>query len=464
MTRWFLLVCLLSVSPIAFAQPDTASRIPAAETSFDSGISSYESGEYAEAFRLFSRAAEDFGYNARTTAALLMAGKSAYADGDSGQALSTLTTFVRLYPRSRYVNEAEDVIRKAVQGGPTGPDVFELGVILPATGESGYLAQALFNGVRLAVDAHNARAPRRPVRLIFRDTEGSEAGASVAMNLVVREGVEAVIGPLFSMEAISAAGVAERERIVLIAPLATEEEVSSGRRFVFQANSTFSMRGRVMARFAVEDLQLGRLGVVAETGSYGEVMADGFQEEAGRLGALVSLSQRIGAEDWQRLPSVVGVDEMSRIEAVYFPVTGAEGGEHAAQALRGMEAMGLEGVVGALGNTEWETLDASRGRASRLGTYFTLDFYIDDEASIGFVARYRELAGIQADRLALIGYDSAQVVLNQINNGVEGSLADKIRNAPQLRGLAHKIEFAGGQVNQALFIMAYRNGEAVFVE
>lgn len=464
MPRWILFVCLVVAAPFVRAQPDTAPRIPAAETSFGSGLSSYRSAEYVEALRLFSRVAEDFGYNARTTAALLMAGKSAYADGNFDQALSTLTTFIRLYPRSRYVHEAQDVIRMVTQGGPAGPDVFELGVILPATGESGYLAQALFNGVRLAVDAYNARAPGRPVRLVFRDTEGSEAGASVAMNLVVREGVEAVIGPLFSQEAISAAGVAEREGIVLIAPLATEEGVSSGRRFVFQANPTFLMRGRVMARYAVEGLQLGRLGVVAETGSYGEVMADGFQEEAGRLGALVPLSQRIAAEDWQRLPSVVGIAAMSRIDAVYFPVTGADGGEHAAQALRGMEAMGLEGVVGALGNTEWETLDASRGRASRLGTYFTLDFFIDDEASIDFVARYRELAGIQADRLALIGYDTAQFVLNQINNGAEDSLADKIRNAPRHRGLAHKIEFAGGQINQALFIMAYRNGEAVLVE
>lgn len=464
MARWILFVSLLLAGSCIQAQPESAPRIPSAETSFDSGIRSYEAGEFAEASRLFRRAADGFGYNSRTTAALLMAGKSAHANGDFDVALSTLTTFVRLYPRSRYVDAAEVVIRRAAQGGPVGPDVFELGVILPATGESGYLAQALFNGIRLAVDAHNARAPRRPVQIVFRDTEGSEVGAGVAMNLVVREGVEAVIGPLFSQEAVAAAAVAEREGIVLVAPLATEEAVSSGRRFVFQANPTFSMRGRAMARFAVEGLQLERLGVVAETGSYGEVMADGFQEEAGRLGALVPLSQRITAEDWQRLPSTVGFEAMSQIDAAYFPVTGANGGEHAALALRGMEEMGLEGIVGAFGNTEWETLDASRDRASRMGTYFTLDFYIDEEASIDFVGRYSDLAGIQADRLALIGYDTAQFILNQINRSGEDSLVDKLRNAPQYRGLAHKIEFAGGQVNEAVFIMAYRNAVAVLVE
>ncbi len=464
MPRWILVVSLVLSAWSVAGQPDSAPRVPAAETSFDSGIQSYVVGEYSEAYRLFTRAAGDFGYNARTTAALLMAGKSAYANGDSDLALSTLTTFLRLYPRSRYVGEAENLLRQSAQGGVTGPDIFELGVILPATGESGYLAQALFNGVRLAVDGYNARAPRRPVRLVFRDTEGSEVGASVAMNLVVREGVEAVVGPLFSEEAVSAAAVAEREGMVLVAPLATEESVSAGRRFVFQANPTFSMRGRAMARFAVEDLRLSRLGVVAQTGSFGEVMAAAFQEEAQGLGAAVSLSQRIGANDWDRLPTVVGADAMRRIDAVYLPVTGSDGPEHAAQALRGLEAMGLEGIVGTLGNTEWEGLAASKERASRFGTYFTADFNMNEEASVGFVARYHELAGIQADRLALIGYDTAQFILNQINSGVEGPLAEKLRGAPLHRGLAHTIEFAGGQVNRALFIMAYRGGDPVLVQ
>ncbi len=464
MPRRIVFFCLFLAVPTAYSQPDTASRIPAAETSFDSGLQSYQGGEYAEAYRLFSRASNDYEYNARTTAATFMAGKSAFADGDFDLAISTLTTFVRVYPRSRYAEEAREIIRRAVEGGPTGHDIFRLGVILPATGDSGYLAQALFNGVRLAVDSYNARVPRRPVRLVFRDTEGSAAGASVAMNLVVREGAEAVIGPLFSEEAISAASVAERAGVVLLAPLATEEGVSAGRRFVFQANPTFSMRGRAMAHFAVEDLQLSRLGVLAETGSYGEVMARGFQDEAAALGAQVLLARSIPADDWERLPTVVGVGTMAQVEAVYLPVTGSDGAQHAAEALRGMEEMSLEGVVRTLGNTEWEGLEASRARASRFGTYYTADFYLDDEASSDFVGRYRDLSGIPADRLALIGHDTAVFILNQISGGVEGTLADKIRNARLHRGLAHKIDFGGGQVNRSLFIMAYRNGAAEFVQ
>ncbi|MDX1438939.1 MAG: amino acid ABC transporter substrate-binding protein, partial [Rubricoccaceae bacterium] len=90
MVRSILSVILLVTGPVLSAQPDIASHIPAAETSFQNGLSSYENGDFQEAYRLFTRAAAEFGYNERTTAAMLMAGKSAYADGDADLAISTL--------------------------------------------------------------------------------------------------------------------------------------------------------------------------------------------------------------------------------------------------------------------------------------------------------------------------------------------------------------------------------------
>ena len=82
MVRFFcLLLALVAAGPTA-AQPATAETVPAAEAAFQNGIAAYQQGAFAEAERLFSRAAEEFGYNERTTAATLMAAKAAYADAD----------------------------------------------------------------------------------------------------------------------------------------------------------------------------------------------------------------------------------------------------------------------------------------------------------------------------------------------------------------------------------------------
>src|SRR5690606_36552124 len=119
--RLFFLLALLVLTPLARSQPPTAARVPAAETAFENGLQAYVEGAYEEALRLFARAAGEFGYNARTTAALVMAGKSAYAAGDFGRAVATLDEFLRRYPNSRYVPEAERVRALAREGGPGGP-------------------------------------------------------------------------------------------------------------------------------------------------------------------------------------------------------------------------------------------------------------------------------------------------------------------------------------------------------
>ncbi|MDX1439948.1 MAG: ABC transporter substrate-binding protein, partial [Rubricoccaceae bacterium] len=376
---------------------------------------------------------------------------------------STLTSFLRLYPNSRYVDEAESIRRQALRGNTDEEEVFKLGIILPATGESGYLAQALFNGVRLAVDRYNNRAPERPVQLVFRDTEGTDVGAQSAMDLVVRERVEAVIGPLFSHEALAAAGTAERDRIVLIAPLATDEEVSGQRSYVFQANPTFAMRGRAMARFVMEQVGLTRLAVVADQSENGNAMAAGFEAEVLRRNGSVIVSERLtGNNAWGRLHEIPALHQLGLAEAVYLPVSGSDAAQNAADALRGLEALGLEGITRVLGNTEWEGLSASRGRASRFQALFTQDYHVDEVAATDFLVRYRELAEIPADRLALIGYDTATFLLQAIAEG-PSDLAARLRTAPALRGLAHRIEFDGEQVNQSLFIMAYEDGEPVLI-
>ena len=455
------LVAACAVAP-ASAQPAVAESVPAAEAAFQNALASYRAGDYAEAERLFSRAADEFGYNERTTAATLMAAKSAYAAGDFDRAVAAGTRLVAQYPESRYAAPARDVLALAAQGGPSGRGLpFDLGIVLPVGGADGYLGQALFNGVRIAVDEHNAGAGR-PVRMVFRDSGGNGPGARAAVEGVVLEGADGIIGPLFSDEAEDAGAAAEAAGVVLLAPLATDEEVSRGRRYVFQANPTFPARGRAMARYAVGRLGLDRLGVASVRGTLGADMAGAFGAEARRLGAVVSFEEGLAsAEAWEDLDREVGASTLQAVDAVYLPVTGRDAPRYAADALRSLDALGR--APRPLGNTEWEGLSSSTARATRLGAVFTQDFFVAPGAADAFGRRYRDLAGIGQDRLSLIGYDIARFLLLQLG-APEGDLAEAVRGAAQYDGIGHRFEFAGGQVNEALFVLGFRDGEAVLLE
>lgn len=459
-----LLVALTIVLAAAVeAQPATAESVPAAEAAFQNGLAEYRRGEYAEAQRLFSRSADEFAYHERTTAATLMAAKAAYADGDFDRAISAATRLVSSYPSSRYVEAARAVVADATAGGPSGRGrPFDLGVVLPIAGADGYLGQALFNGVRIAVDERNASGTGRPVRMVFRDSGGNGDGARAAVEAAVDEGADAIVGPLFSDEAAPAGDAAEAAGVVLVAPLATDEAVSVGRRFVFQANPTFPARGRAMARYAVGRLGLDRLGVASERGTLGSDMAGAFATEARRLGAAVAFEESLpDADAWADLDREVGESALRGVEAVYLPVTGRDAPRYAADALRALDA--LNRAPRPLGNTEWEGLSTSTARASRLGAVFTQDFFVAPGTADAFGRRYRELAGIGQDRLALIGYDITRFVLAQIDAD-EGSLADALRAAPRFDGIGHRFRFDGGQVNEALYVLGFRDGQAVLLE
>ncbi len=466
-----LLLALLLAAPLA-AQPREASSIPAAETGFSNALRSYDARQYAEAFRGFIRAATEYGYNQRTTAAYLMVGKSLYADGRFAEAASAMTTLLREYPNSRYANEARavrDAATSRIEQQAAVPEPVDYGIALPMSEGDRIFTQALFNGVRLAVDEYNAANPASPIRMVFRDTEGDERGATAAVRSLSGVGVEVVIGPLYSEEALAAGAAAEAERVLLIAPLATDEKVAAGRRYVLQANPTFAQRGRVMARYAAAQ-QPGRIGIVAQRGTFGETMADAFMDEVMRLGGEVAFVELLPSEElWFRLPEVLA-ERIRQADALYLPVTGGDAPEYAAGALRGIDQLVVEEdrpKLRLFGNAEWDHLDASRSRASQYRAAYTNDFYVDPQspAAQAFARRYTELAGIAPDRLAYAGYDITRFVLEQLRvRRSEESLPDLIRRAAPYAGLAHRIDFSGGPMNQALFVEMYENGRARVVE
>ncbi len=472
MSRLLPLLFLLLTAAPALAQPASAPTVAAAETAFESGLRAYRAGDFGHAYDGFIRAATEYGYNQRSTAAYLMAGKARYAAGDFEGAASAMTTLLARYPRTRYADEARRVRRRTLsrlEDGPTqAPEMTTLGITLPRGDEDAVFTQALFNGVRLAVDEYNAARPDAPVRMVFRGSGGRGVGAADAVVALAREGAEVVVGPLYSEEAVAAGGAAERERVVLIAPLATDERVSQGRRYVFQANPTFAARGRMMARYAVGE-RLGRLGTVAAEGTYGETMAAAFRDEAARLGEDLGLYQLLPAEEaWFQLAERVSAGELAAVDAVYFPVSGSDADEHAAGALRGLDSHFGETASRpqVLGTAEWQRLEASRPRAARYRTVFTTDFRMDDGPETrAFTERYRALAGLAPDRLAFIGYDLTRLLLEVMEERrSEEPLAEALRRARPWSGLAHRIDFAGGQVNQALFFLRYDGRNVVSAE
>ena len=530
---------MLASPPSAHAQ-QSIPRNTDAELLFEQGLAAFERDAYGTAYRRF-QLVNDYAFNRKTTAALLMGGRTLYRMERYRDAISRLQTLLQRYPETSYRSTAEAIIqasREALNTVGQRPDTLHVGIALPLRDRDASLTQALFNSIRLAVEEHNGvrrryvlpqrlqsrvdtfdvystatlfgdslaqaggrttivtptdtlqldslqvitervQSPRWVAKMHFRQTGTRPADARAAVDSLVRiDRVDLIIGPLYSTEARAAGEAAERSRVVMVPPLATESSVSAGRSYVFQANPTIEMRGRIMARFASRSLLTKQSGIIYEADDDLALrMADGFRQEARELGLIVPYTLQLDTRrQWSRLPEAFAADSTitdsmrAAAEAIYLPISGRNAKGKIQDALTGLSRFASTERV--LGNSQWHDLPVVQEASAVLATYSN-DFYVQTARPEvqAFIRRYRLLTGQTPDallatgrRLAYTGYDVTRFLLSAVEPGSTRPTPSDLRRPDAYEGLSVRIDFRdGGTVNEAMFFLRYRNNQVDFL-
>lgn len=111
-------------------------------------------------------------------------------------------------------------------------------------------------GARLAVREINRRGgiSARRLEMLEIDNRSTPIGSKVAADEAVRMGVTAIVGPVWSSHSMAVATVAQENGIPMITNMSTHPDVTRVGDYVFRACFTDDFQGRVMARFAKEEL------------------------------------------------------------------------------------------------------------------------------------------------------------------------------------------------------------------
>ncbi|MCZ6705367.1 MAG: ABC transporter substrate-binding protein [Bacteroidetes bacterium] len=465
---WILGLVFLLGGKVAFGQFRFAKivTIARADSLFDVGLERFNAENYVEARSTFARVVDEFDLHRHTTAAALMMAKSAFRMRDFSVAEQELETFLQLYPSSGYRSDARSTRHLAREAANRlQGETLDIGIILSLHEDEVTQTQALFNGIRLAVEEFNRSGLGDPIKMIFRNTNSSPKRTAEAVRELADEQVRFILGALFSDQAMAAAEAAESEKVVFVAPLATDERVSAGRQYAFQANASIQNRGRLMARFAVLGLQLESLGVIARVDESGisERLTDSFIQEASELGAEINLVIVLSdGNAWVRLSEVITADTLNYVEAVYIPVTDIEPEPAVGAILSSLDRLRAQTRI--LGNSSWHDLPMVVA-ASRYTTTYSNDFYLTEADSTVelFKSRFAQLSSETPQRLAYTGYDVTRYLLSIATRNERLPLDEAIRLEPLYRGLASRIEFQGTNVNGAMFFHRYRDDELAFI-
>jgi branched-chain amino acid transport system substrate-binding protein len=442
------------------------------EDAFWQGIEAWDRADYDTALDRFKSVIAR-PENRRTTAAMLMAGRTLLVTERYGEAIGLLASFVERYPESRYVDAASETLELARQRYELqrrrDEGVFELGVLLPMSDGAVRFTRSMFTGIRMAVDQFNERGGTQ-VRMVFEDSGADPDKAIEAFNrLMGRSNPGAVIGPLYSEEAVAVSELADSAGVLLLVPLATDGAVTLDKTSVFQANPTYESRGRIMARYAVQRLRHGSIGVLADSTSFAERMARAFEEEALELGAEVplfglftgldewySIAERYGAtEDDEEDTEGPGPNRLEELDALYLPVTGEDAAGLATIALDELNFANPN--LPLLGNGEWAHVPEPE-RMARHRMVYGSDFRVDstDSDVVEFDREFRRRMGRSPDQPAFVGFDVTSFLLGRLRSiSQTESLIQSIHDSGEFSGLGIRIYFGDDQVNRSLFFTRY---------
>jgi branched-chain amino acid transport system substrate-binding protein len=311
-----------------------------------------------------------------------------------------------------------------------GSDTIQLGAILGLSGEDASLGNETKDGIAMALDEVNAAGGVKGKKLAvaYEDTKLDPTLASEKIQkLIDRDKCLVVLGDAGSTPTLSARNYAEKAKVPLVTPSATNVDVTKGARWVFRVCFTDATQGAAAAKFAREGLKADKAAIIYATGNkYSEGLQAIFKEEFEKRGGkvvkiatyqmgetnIVSFLTEIKDADPQFIFAPVYPSDLSKIGptkqqiGLKAPLMGTDGWDG--------PATRQKGVI--------ETLE---------GSYFTNLFAADQPGSKAkdFVeAHKKRFGGRVPSSLTACGYDAFKLVVDAISRAKEIT-PDAIRDA-----------------------------------
>lgn len=269
-------------------------------------------------------------------------------------------------------------------------------------------------------------------RLIGENISATEYVAEIAEELIAKEGVTAIAGPNRSTHAVIVGEIAQRHGIPMITTGATNPSVTAAGDFVFMAAFTDDFQGKVMAQFAIEDLNAETAAVLTHTGDvYSEGLSKTFIANFTGYGGEVVAEQSYMAGDTDFTVQLTAIADAAP-DVIFSTGFISEVPLVVRQA---REEIGITTTF--LGGDSWDNprLIPEAGTAVD-GSFFSSPFSVKaDPNDLGeeaqrFISAYTETFSEVPDGGAALGYDAVRL------------LVQAMRRAPDLTPMAIRDQIA----------------------
>ena len=291
-------------------------------------------------------------------------------------------------------------------------DPIVIGTISPNTGSLAAYGTGITTGVELAAEEINAAGGilGRQVEIITTDDQGDPTECLNAFNSLVSQGVSLIIGSATSGCTSAITEAANEEEVVLMAPTATADSVTTEADYIFRVCYADSFQGAIAAAFA-KKAGYTNVGVVYCAGDvYSKGLYDSFSAACEGYGVTVAAVESTASLDVQDYSNQFAAMAAAGVDLVYAPFYYDVVGPYVIPQAR---AAGYDGII--MGADGYDTTPDYVVEGADLSAfdnvYWTNHYYAGDTSEIvqSFVSAYEAKFGSTPSAFAATGYDCLYV-------------------------------------------------------
>ncbi len=324
--------------------------------------------------------------------------------------------------------------------GCSDPEPLRIGFIGGLSGRVADLGLAGRNGVTLAFEEANQAGGinGRKVELLLADDRQDPQTARHEVQKLIDQGVVAIIGPMTSVIATATVALANDNKIPLLSPTVTTEELTGIDDYFLRVASGTDQYSSAVARYLFNKRGLQKVAVAYDlrNSSYTESWLGGFRKEFEKLGGQLIILQPFQSSPDQ-LFSALAEGLLQQPSDAVISIASAMDTAMLSQQLR---KLGYDKTIAGPAWSATEKLIEMGGQAVE-GAIFAQFF--DRESNqptyVAFRDRYRKRF-IEAPGFASVaGYDAAQVLLQALDQGKEKDLKESILKLGRFSGLQGEV-------------------------
>jgi branched-chain amino acid transport system substrate-binding protein len=310
------------------------------------------------------------------------------------------------------------------------------------TGAQATFGQSTHNGIMMAADEVNASGGinGRKVKILTEDDQSKqEEAANAVTKLISQNNVSAILGEVASSASIAAAPIAQSNKVPMITPSSTNEEVTKKGDYIFRVCFIDNYQGPIMAKFALNDLKSKRAAILTDVkNDYSTGLTAVIEQTYKEAGQQIVGKQSYSNGDSDFRSQLTAL-KATKPDVIFIPGYYTDVGQIASQA----RDLGFN--VPFVGGDGWESpkLLEIGGKALNGSFYANHYFYGDPDPNVrNFVQRYKDRYGTTPDALAALGYDAMKVLADAMKRAgkIEGpAIRDAIAATKDFAGVTGKI-------------------------